>query len=185
MVYREPAKSPDNIASLDRAYEFASRLKYAYLLIGATCILESVLHQLDRGVEAQRRSTCNGSSRVIGQNSPYRCFMALQHGGVPPLAHLPHAGIGVPASADYQLAVLADIKSADVGAVAKQECIGVVVERLAGLAHVDDLVLATRDDETLGEVVRRRHNGQRVDKLFTLDLDGAVVGGWLLGLELP
>ena len=91
----------------------------------------------------------------------------------------------VPAATDDQFTVLADIESADVGAMAKKQSIGVVVEGFAGLAHVDDLVLAAGDDETFRELGGRRDDGQRVDELLALDLDGAVVGGWGVGLELP
>lgn len=112
--------------------------------------------------------------------------MTLQHSRICcPLAHLPHTGMAVPAATDDQLPILTDIKGANVGAVAKQQCIGVVVEGFAGLAHIDDLVLAAGDDEAFGEVGGGRHNGQRVDELLALDLDGAIVGWWGVGLELP
>lgn len=106
--------------------------------------------------------------------------MALQDGRVSPPAHLPHAGIGVPTPADYQLPVLADVEGAHIGAMAEQQSIGVVVEGFVGLPYIDDLVLATGYDEALGELSSRWHNGQRVDELLALNLDGAVVGRRLL-----
>lgn len=111
--------------------------------------------------------------------------MTLEDGRVSPFAHLPHTRIRVPATADNQLPILADVKGAHVGAMADQQGFGVVIERFGGLPDVDDLVLSAGYDETLGKLSRGGHDGQCIYEFFALDLDGTVESWWLLRLELP
>jgi len=111
--------------------------------------------------------------------------MALKHGRLAPLAHFPDSRIRVPAPAYDQLAVLAGIEGADVGAVADQQRVRIVIKRFARLPDIDDLVFAAGDDEAVRECGGGGNDGQRVDKLLAVRLDGAVEDGWLRGLEVP
>ena len=103
--------------------------------------------------------------------------MALQHGRVFPLANLPYARILVPAAAYDELPICAGIECAHIRAVAQKQRVCIVVQRRARLPHVYDLVFAAGHDEAFGERGGGRHDGERVDELSAVGLDGAIEGG--------